>query len=630
MVIHANAINADFDRKKILIPMGRRWYVYGHTTVDASGNKSPIFPIRKKISNWRSRSHIYTSMVAEDGSELVYGIPLDLDFESADKKWTSRGKLNYKAIKAFLDETYPILGRYLCTYTRSTRGRGLGLILFVDPFLRDHEKTGAVNRLADRVQKLLVFVLNYHGLGCDESARGVTRFTPNWRNKRILLHKDDITIRRVQRDNEPHQVLRSVYNELRRSEALKLPTRKDAVKSGQRFAVKDEADQGLAKVYAHILNSEPESLQLSTSFEELSAISDLSIPTLRKYLKKAAWIEVSSSYALGLKVRLLPNPELSERAYSEPKPSLSFRSIPSSHEDWNLPEPEDVGDGDRNNYIWRKAVLLRNEGYSLDEAITLIRALVSRIPEARESRNCRKLESITASIYRHDRRQQKAKSKIFSLEAFPKEESSCPDLARNDEAAEKEVGPSAPLKVAVIPVPSLNENKNNPVKKGGQGDLPPGAQTVAQPKNSDREEDFHSWLLAIIPNTAGKILKFESKSETKAAVKMETIIGHASSKPLRACAPKPKRRLSLRERRKAECREIHPLDRFERAFLRCKKSDAQIIEMLHREHHVITRSKKSGRMYRAPDGPFKRLCEAFSYLSESLRIELLRDFLIKE
>jgi len=146
---------------KALIPMGHRWYVYGHTTVNESGKKSPILPIRRKVPNWLSRSHIYTTMLAEDGSERLYGIPLDLDFEDADDCWKQRGKLDYRAVKAFIDETYPILGRYLCTYTRSTRGKGLGLILFLEPFLRSHDKTGGVTYLAERVQRLIVTVLNF-------------------------------------------------------------------------------------------------------------------------------------------------------------------------------------------------------------------------------------------------------------------------------------------------------------------------------------------------------------------------------------------------------------------------------------------------------------------------------------
>ena len=74
MVIAPDASNKDASRlPKIVIPMGKRWYIYGHTEIDANGKKSPLIPIRKTIPNWRSRSHISTVMTAADGSELVYG-----------------------------------------------------------------------------------------------------------------------------------------------------------------------------------------------------------------------------------------------------------------------------------------------------------------------------------------------------------------------------------------------------------------------------------------------------------------------------------------------------------------------------------------------------------------------------
>ncbi len=149
-------------RPKIVIPMGQRWYVYGHTEIDKDGKKSPIYPIRKKISNWRTRSHIQTVMTAGDGSELFYGIALDLDFEKAENQWKSRGKLDPKKMRAFLEERYPVLGRYLCTWTRSTGGKGLGVILFIDPFLLRHEKTGGVRFKAEQVQRKLLKVLNHH------------------------------------------------------------------------------------------------------------------------------------------------------------------------------------------------------------------------------------------------------------------------------------------------------------------------------------------------------------------------------------------------------------------------------------------------------------------------------------
>ncbi|RYZ89625.1 MAG: hypothetical protein EOP04_06325, partial [Proteobacteria bacterium] len=398
-----SAISKGEEARRVLIPMGKRWFVYGHTEIDQEGKKSPIYPIRKLIQNWRTRSHIQTVMTAEDRSELFYGIALDLDFEKAAGEWKSRGKLDPKKMRAFLAANYPALNRYLCTWTRSTGGKGLGVILFVDPFLLRHEKTGGVRFKAEQVQRIVQKVLNSHGFGCDEEASGLLRFTPNWRNRRKLLYIDDITIRRVQRDNEPHNVLSQVFNELRRAPMFKGPTRKDLVKSGVRFAVKDKAEEGLSKLYAHILDSDPKALMLQSSFEELSKISGLSIPTLRSHIFDASWLEVEPVFGEGLRITLKPSPELSEKAISGSRTQSFKPRLISSAEDWDLPHPEHVQAGERNNYLWRRAVILRNEGQTLDNALSILSDEVRRIPGAEKSRNCRKLESIVSSIYRHTR-----------------------------------------------------------------------------------------------------------------------------------------------------------------------------------------------------------------------------------
>jgi hypothetical protein len=634
------------ERPKIMVPMGKRWYVYGHTEIDAQGRKSPIIPIRKTISNWRSRSHISTVMTAADGSELVYGFPLDLDFEPALKCWKKRGKLDHKGIKSFIDKTYPILGRYLCTYTRSTGKKGLGLVLFFDPFLRAHEKTGRVNRLAESVQRLLITVLNFHGLGCDKNASGIVRFTPNWRNKKILLHMDELTIRRVQRDNEPHNVLRHVYNELRRSDAFKAPTRTDEVKGGRRFAVKASADIGLGKIYAHVLNSEPESLSLSTSYEELSKLSGLSAPTLRKYLSHAAWLGVTPSYGEGIQVKLIPNPELSERSLGDSREVMSNPLKAQSAEEWDLPEPEEVMDGDRNNYVWRKAVLLRNEGHTLSDAVSLIRELSERIPGAKSSRSCRSVESIVSSIYRHTRIVLKQKSKIFPLEALTKSQSYVPNTFLNVTKSHQYEVPAtesqsyyprqSPCEVLAVEHGNDGESKaendklldmvsrkvdKHPQGQGGQGESPPDSNSkTSEPVMGNPA--FLSWLNGIAPNALNRTaidskLGNDALSSNHMAEVIEMFEDESKSKM-------HEKIWTLREARAQNCREINPIDRFQKALYRCQGNAEMLIPVLMQEHEKLRRLKRLRQRYVAPDGRFKRVCEAFSFMAERAREEVLR------
>ncbi len=601
---------------RVLVPMGHRWYVYGHTEIDENGKKSPLIPIRKKISNYRSRSHIQTVMTAADGSNLLYGAALDLDFDGADDRFKTRGKLDHKKMKAFLDETYPVLSRHLCTWTRSTGGRGLGVILFFDPFLLRHEKTGGVTFLAERVQRLVIQVLNAHGFGCDENATGLLRFTPNWRNGRILLHKDEVTIRRVQRDNEPHNVLSLVYNELRRSALFKAPTKKSEVLAGSRFAVKSSADEGLGRIYAHILDSAPETLSLSSSFDDLAQLSGLSVPTLRRYLPKASWLSMESVYGKGVRLTLKPAPELSERAYSIAEQAKVTMSPLSSSAEWALPEPEYVGDGDRNNFLWRRAVILRNEGVALQDAISQLRGEASRIPGAIQSRNCRKLEGIVSSIFRHARETKKAKRTIFPLEALTESQSYGPDLDKPIALAqEDDITNLCALQaeIGLLPVMGSNEEMEKSIlKQGGSGDLPPI-------KPSD--EEVLGWMKGFVPSLTheNKVKPLENSVVIKFAAPKN---GPTISEVM---AIKAKVFRTLREARGAVCRDVHPFDRFARALDRVlgRSTEEDVLAVLLREHQRLSVTKDRGFRYQPPEGKFKRVCEAWSFIPQRMRVEFL-------
>ena len=585
-------------KPKTYVPMGKRWYVYGHTEIDEQGNKKPLIPIRKSISNWRSRSHVQTVMTAADGSNLLYGFALDLDFKDAEDRWKNRGKLDAKKMRAFLAEAYPTLSRFLCTWTRSTGGRGLGVILFFDPFLLRHEKTGGVTFLAERVQRLTIKLLNSHGFGCDENATGLLRFTPNWRNGRLLLHKDEVTIRRVQRDNEPCNVLSRVYNEIRRAPLFKTATRTTEIKAGLRFAVKDAADKGLSRIYSHILDSEPESLTITTSFEALAGLSGLSIPTLRHHLPKASWLRLERVYGEGLCLTLLPTIELSERAYRSSPRQKAIQAGLSSAEAWNLPAPEFVGDGDRNNYLWRRAVLLRNEGLTLDDAISRIRGEARRIPGGGQSRNCRKLEIIVCSIFRHARQPQNTKRKIFPLEALTKSQSYSPLLGKPTGFVKSELSPREEIKFS---------------NRRGTGDLPPCG--------SCRDEDVKVWLKSFLPSNV--LEKRSEISETGVVLKIETFKRGPKSDENRVGNTKPFQ--TLKAARAALCRNLHPLDRLSRAIDRVieRSSEEEILSMLSKEHDKLCLTKDRGLKYKAPEGKFKRLCEAWSHVGYVLRTNFL-------
>ncbi len=601
---------------------GKRYYYYAHSELDKSGKKT-FQDYKKPILNWRSRTHIFTALPAKDDSKLVYGIPLDLDYEKADSRWKSRGKLDHRKMRSFLLENYPEFSRYLCTWTRSTGGRGLGVILFIDPFLKGSEGAASVEFLARRVQYLLIEVLNFHGMGCDPNASGFCRWTPNWRNGRILLHKDEVTIRRVQRENEWHGVLRIAYNELRRSKALKPETRAEKVKKGLRFAVKDSTDVALAKIYAHIIDESPESLCISSSYEDLSKLSGLSIPTLRKNLCEASWLLIERLWGEGLRLTLKTNHELTKLAYEAPtrlnKRSPSLASPGRS--EWDLPDPEEVDSDSRNDFIWRKAVLLRNEGMSLDDAISEIGGLIKRIPGHEESRNCRNYETIVISIFnRSEKRSKNIKRKIFSLEVKAKPLSILPHLGSVNQPQVTD---------SLSDTAAGEEDKKIPLSDRGEaarpGDLPQQKEVIKDEEmQSPTERPEFGLLLAFAPEAAKSIIEGRSTTAPSqndvACEKKEPLIS-----PLAPVVDLPKVRTfrTIKELRKHNYDSVDILDRFETCFFRClkRKTEAQIVAELNREAPKMVRL---GVRYSAPKGAYRRVLAAFGKLPARLREDLLR------
>ena len=622
--------DASGNRTKNCRGFGNRWYYYAHAEVNAFGEKVGFTDYKKPIKNSRSRTHIFTALPARDGSQLVYGIPFDLDYEEADSRWKTRGKLDWRKMKSFIDENYPTLGRYLCTWTRSTRGRGLGVILFCDPFIRHHEKTGGVNRVAKNVQRLACLVLNFHGMGCDSNATGIARWTPNWRNGRILLYKDEVTIRRVQRENERHNVLRQSYNELRRSKAFKCEVRANQVSNGVRFAVKETANRGLAEIYRHIIDSEPETLCIDTSYSELALLSGLSVPTVRKALKTAPWASFKKIWGSGIQLTVIPSSELSALVF-EGK-SIHLKPAPcnlkSSPEDWELPSPESVGDSERNNYIWRRAVILRNEGKSISVAIETIRDEISDIPDNLFSRNCRNFERITTSIFNNDRRGQHVKRKIFSLEARRYDSSisalpRCPDSGDSSSVLvpfpKKENENVFPIQGVLGGIPLAAEDKafDNSQLVNEDG----GAREAIPTKISDQDKAAQILVMAgLDPNIASR----SRKSTPIFGAEAPEDPSKTSSEQDSTAKYRTTRYKNMKDYNRSKYDSMNPLNRFEIAYNRClnRKSEKEIIDVLRREAPKMLSMKNR---YRPLSGPYKRVLAAFKLLPAHLMQYLLSD-----
>ncbi|MDQ3232295.1 MAG: hypothetical protein M3Q07_10780, partial [Pseudobdellovibrionaceae bacterium] len=165
-----------------------------------------------------------TIMNEGTGTETLIWLHLDLDFKRADKRWIRDGRLDWPAIAATLSEDAPIILRYLSHVVLSSGGQGLSLTLAISP-LELIDETADVQKLAFKVQSMLIRILNHHGMGADEGAQGLKRLMPNvFREKRVL---DQAEFVQAMIQKRRPRVLQNLFYALRFHPALLATKKRD-------------------------------------------------------------------------------------------------------------------------------------------------------------------------------------------------------------------------------------------------------------------------------------------------------------------------------------------------------------------------------------------------------------------
>ena len=82
---------------------------------------------------------------------------------------------------------------------------------------------------------------------------------------------------------------------------------------------------------------------------------------------------------------------------------------------------------------------------------------------------------------------------------------------------------------------------------------------------------------------------------------------------------------TLKDARASVCKDLNPLLRLEQAIARglSRSTEDEIMSVLRNEHSRIALTKDRGIRYCPPPGKFKRMCEAWSFLSSKLRAEVI-------
>lgn len=317
------------------------------------------------------------------GTLTCHTIAFDLDYGKAADAYKRDGRLHWPAMFEVLLRREPVLARRIGEVAYSSSGQGLGLALPVSPIELETEGSRVVEDMAYKLQARLIRIFNYYGFGADTSAKGLSRWMPNFRNPKKFV--DGNTVARSMANNRRDQVIRELLNATDDHPALDYVPKKSH---------KDDfiyhyapVEKGLSKLYMHLLDDVGLHDSLQISIKMLTHLTGVSDKTLRKVLKEGlCWLDARHvNLREGWRLTLRPTPELTKRARS----LASGGKGAGANEPMRriLCHPSDVGDGDR--YAWRGNVLLAMKLRGLDEqaAVRVLGLLRDLVPDGVRSRS---------------------------------------------------------------------------------------------------------------------------------------------------------------------------------------------------------------------------------------------------
>ena len=354
----------------------------------------------------QTADYICSAYINENGQKVAYVIPLDIDAKekSTSKRWLdSTGRVEWQKVVGFLQKKYPGIFQFLLFVVRSTGGRGIHLGIAISPIVKGFsEQMRRAEFLARQLQKNLLRLLNFHGIGADWSACGVDRDLPNWR--RLQKPKDSLS-QAVQLDYNPFIRARikrekiDVISELlaitNKLPECQVPAKKDRDDVIHRSS---KTEPGLAALYLHLYENFGSSVFMSMG--ELKKLTGLSKNSLRNVLHTRPhtcpkWLKVRHiSREEGYEIWLDANFGSVERAEA----LVQGRFIESEFLS-ELPCPSQVVPGGRNQWMFSALIHLKWHGFDEKSALEIVKTRAKLIPTYKESNSYKRLDKIAAGIF---------------------------------------------------------------------------------------------------------------------------------------------------------------------------------------------------------------------------------------
>ncbi|MFW7382402.1 MAG: hypothetical protein ACOH5I_26630 [Oligoflexus sp.] len=581
------------------------------------------------------------------GTQTVLTLDLDIDFKRTQDKWLNGDRVDWQKVSSHLREQHEPVFDAIDAVVMSTSGSGFHLLIGVQPLEMGYNPRQQWFRYrAETVQRRLIKLLNDAGIGADPAAAGLVRDYPNHFKTERLLYGSELRLTESQRFSSPDKI--EALDEYLESIGYPRKDKAEAPFGEARVA------QGVAKLYLHLAEAFADGDPcVMMPLSKIQSITGSSAPFLRKLLKEspewllAEWCGKGEGWKLGIRdnLKLL---RAAERA-SEGQ----IRRQRSARSYFELCPPEDVEDGERNEWLWRLAVLLKLAGYVEFEALRLIGDAIKRIPGGRASRNCRSYRSIVGSIYKREAKDSEARWRRVELPKWLWDNASKEKKINRTEG--DEVPGSDSVEITTEAGPASQENKTQETSPGVWGSSPvqdvrgsvkigrspqsfasQGAQVIAFTSKPALNPALA--LLAAYAPEAARVIQAREASQTKPTEKpafisleqaaqeecarIDAELAVKAEKPAPTGQTVAGRYRTLKEKRRTEFKDVDPVERFLKAYERCRTRycDKVIFEKLHRfdrlSAHMGIREISKGR--------FRRLLQSYLLLPVWLRLEVLK------
>ena len=372
-------------------------YCYKIWVYDSMGGRIAI------ATKYATRADLITTFYYNPatGTKTVHALAFDLDFDKADDRWKTDGKLDWEKIKSFLIEHDLESARAINSVAWSTSGRGIGLTIAISPLELIDENLRA-QYSAFTLQNHIIRILSGYGMGADPAASGLIRDQPNYHNPEKLIEYNALQKARV--DNSRSSIV---------TDLLKYTNDHPCIRYQKKSERLDllwpdvRAEMKLAKLYVELFDNHLNS-SWSYSFSQLKSITGLSKSALyRVLISPPPWLKVErlnkyEGYRLALNLEYA----LYERSIflleAPPSPLMGTSGAGSSFvAPAVIKAPSEVQDGERNEYLTNVALTLKHGGIDKAEAEAVMDRVAGEIPGASYSRNCRGFETIVGSIYKN-------------------------------------------------------------------------------------------------------------------------------------------------------------------------------------------------------------------------------------